>query len=278
MTSRVGLDAGIHVCGKRFVAILTVKNDIGENDITLSRKAGDVGGFDGHPLKTVLVHKGVTARIPISMARFLRVHEVGTASDLVEALTEKTALRWETVPTSTTTASNSSSGTVGRKAHGLIRIPFGYLQELLSQSVPRICHPPCTVELTVDGKIASPTASTVAPGQPIDLAVKVDVASWVPTQAVDSCSLTLEFFSARQGKLTLATLDEKERDHIWCGKVRQSMKLSEATKVHTAKVVLIRGSHSISACARLSQGMADEVWWAPIVATFVVDPAKLPSQ
>jgi hypothetical protein len=278
MTSRIGVDAGIHVCGKRFVAILTVKNDIGDSDIVLSRKDGDVGGFDGHPFKTVLVHKGVTARIPISIARFPRVHEVGTASDLVEALTEKTALRWETVRTTTTPASNTSSGTVGRKAHGLIRVPFGYLQELLSQSVPRICHPPCTVELTVDGKSASPTPLTVAPGQPIDLAVKVNVASWVPKQVVDGCSLTLEFFSARQGKLALATVEEKERDHIWCGKVRQAMKLSEATKAHTAKVVLIRGSHSISACARLSQGAADEVWWAPIVATIVVDPTKLPAQ
>lgn len=278
MTSRVGLDAGIHVCGKQFVAILTVKNEIGESDIVLSRKDGDVGGFDGHPLKTVLVHKGVAARIPISIARFARVHEVGTASDLVEALTDKTSLRWESVPTATTGASSTSSGTVGRKAHGLIRIPFGYLQELLSQSVPRICHPPCTVELTVGGKSVSSTPLTVAPGEPIDLAVKVDVASWVPKHVVDSCSLTIEFFSARQGKMALATMDGKERDHIWCGKVRQSVKLADSTKAHTAKVVLIRGSHSISACARLSQGMADEVWWAPMVATVVVDPTKLPAQ
>jgi hypothetical protein len=278
MTSRVGLDPGIHVCGKRFVAILTVKNELVESDIVLARKDGDVGGFDGHPLKTVLVHKGVTARIPISICRFARVHEVGTASDLVEALTEKTSLRWEVVPTATTGALNSSSGAVGRKAHGLIRIPFGYLQELLSQSVPRICHPPCTVELTLNGHSVSSTPLTVAPGQPIDLAVKVDVASWVPKQAVDSCSLTLEFFSVHQGKMALATVDEKTRDHIWCGKVRQSMKLSESTNVHTAKLVLIRGSQSISACARLSQGTADEVWWAPMVATVVVDPTKLPAQ
>lgn len=268
MNTRVGLDSGVHVCSGTILAILVVVNETRE-DIVLSRKAMSLGGFEGHPLDTLLLRSNVTSKVPILVPRLPRCEKV---SDLVDALLDKTTLVWETAKAIKST---------GHFARGRITIPQDILYETVVSTPslgPSLCETPCQVVFRVNGKESSKETVTVGPGQPVDLSMSVVIAPWVPREIIERCTFTFEFFCFFKDhkKLNIAA-----RDHLWCGKVQHSFsgKSSAMEWTHTSKILLIQtGRYYLSGCIRISQGRTEETWLAPVTSEMMVDTAHLPSQ
>jgi hypothetical protein len=267
--TRVGLDTGVHICSESILAIFVVVNET-LDDIILSRPNGVVGGFEGHPLETLLLHSNVTSRIPVIIPRLPRAEGL---SDLIEAFVERTTFTWETAQAIKST---------GHFARGRISIPPERLSDIFRATPslgPNLCQAPCNITFTVDSRVVTRDTITVAPGHPMDLSVSAVIAPWVPLDVREKCCFTLELFSSLEGEKT--TGQSPVRDHMWCGKVRHSFsgKESDGCMVHAAKIVLIQaGTHLLSACVRISQGDAEETWLTPLAAQVLVDPALLPSQ
>jgi hypothetical protein len=239
-------------------------------DIVLSRPHGAVGGFDGHPLETLLLHNNVTSKIPVVIPRLPRAESL---SDSIEAFVERTTFTWETAQAIKST---------GHFARGRISIPPERLRDIFratSSVGPNLCQAPCNIAFTINSRVVTKDSITVAPGQPMDLSVSAEIAPWVPLDVREKCSFTLELFSSLEGEKTAG--QAPARDHMWCGKVRQSFSGNESDghMVHSAKIVLIQaGTYLLSACVRISQGEAEESWLTPIAAHVLVDPALLPAQ
>ena len=263
---QVGLDTGVDICSDTILAILVVVNETHE-DIILSRSSGAVGGLEGHPLESIMLHSKVTSRIPVVLPRLSRFE---TSSSLVEALVEKTTLVWETAKAIKST---------GQFARGRISVPVERLNDIVSSTPalgPSICESPIQVDLVVNGKAPSSDLVTVAPGQPIDISISAKVSPWVSKEIQEACKFTFEFFCSFQDHKK----SNEVRDHMWCGKVRHTISGKEdAAFSHAAKVLLIQsGRYHLSGCVRISQGEADETWLALVAQEIFVDPALLPAQ
>jgi hypothetical protein len=123
---------------------------------------------------------------------------------------------------------------------------------------------------------------TSAVGKPIEVALQMDVASWVPEHVRSITYVSIEFCCAR--KCVNAEDDDNRlavhRDFIWAGLLRQRLLLRDrnAEFAHRAKLVFCRsGTYVVSACAKFSrvqqskdEDIPEEVWWAPTAQTINV--------
>ena len=264
---RIGLDDVVQVCSESILGILVVVNETNE-DIVLSRSTGTVGGIEGYPLETLLLHNKVTSRIPVLVPRLPRLDNI---SELIDAIVERTTLVWETAKAVKST---------GHFARGGISIPTEKLQEIIRSTPsigPSLCQAPCQVDFTINGVKPSREATSVAPGQLLDISVSAQIASWVKRETRDLCTFTFEFFCSYDGHKS----GKDSRDHMWCGKVSHSVKGTEkdAALSHSAKIILIRaGKYRLSGCIRIRQKESCETWLAPVASRIVVDPSLTPAQ
>jgi hypothetical protein len=290
LANQVGLEAGIHICSESILIILVVVNETNE-DIVLSRSGGNpVGGLKGHVIDTLLLHNKVTSKIPMLIRRLPRAE---TLSSLVDAIVEKTTLVWETAQANQST---------GHFARGRISIPSDKLRDLLvSKAVhvgPSLCEPPCQISFSVNGSASSSTEIiAVSPGQPMEVSLSAEIASWMSKETCAKCYFTVEFFCSFDDYQRADTGDKiattNNCNHLWCGKVRHTVSGSTLINAenglrftHTAKIVLIRSGHfELSGCVRICQGndfasgdAVQETWLAPVASRIQVIPSLAPRQ
>jgi len=291
--SRIGMDPGVNIASKEVTFVLTVANE-STSEVTLHREgAPNVGGFPGSPLDTIQVHPGVSAKFPIVIPRIPRFKDDGSDVDLAKEVVELTKLRWETHCGSASQIDGDDEGS-SIKAKGSVRIPIKPLMQIIEEHpsfVSKICEPPCEILLYAGGKRqsaeSSKTATAVQLGKATEISAQVTSASWVPSDVLWKCKLTLEFFCARDATSS-GNDHDCGKDFVWCGKLRQEFAMDgrESMK-HRIKIAFVKpGTYSLSACARIrhegkhaTHGDAEEIWWAPVAATVLVEKARCsPSQ
>jgi hypothetical protein len=284
---RTGLDTEMSVCDDNTYFVLTVANET-RSVITLKKEDGAVGGFLEFPLAEISCRPGVSAKIPIVMPRVERVDENGNVKDVLSELITRTRLIWE---------SHKGGETGPVRGRGHIRIPPACLIDIVNRQPSFIAHiatPPCAMHLFLTVKQTALPASadviiTSAVGKPIEVALQLDIASWVPEHVRSITNVSLEFCCAR--KCVNAEDDDNRlavhRDFIWAGLLRQRLPLRDrnAEFAHRAKLVFCRsGTYVVSACAKFSrvlqskdEDVPEEVWWAPTAQTIYVPELQHPA-
>ena len=123
-------------------------------------------------------------------------------------------------------------------------------------------------------------------GQPVNVIMNVTLESWVPKDVTENCSLAMDFRCARTDRVEG---DDSRRDFVWAGKLRQKVRLVDekggaGSTTHNARIAFCSpGRFVVSACARFSRNdtsgdAAEEIWWAPVAQTVMVEESKLPAQ
>jgi hypothetical protein len=272
LCSRVGLDAGTYVCSNDVIFLLTMTNTT-SSDITLSSPTGTVGGFEDNRLPTILVHAGVSAKIPVVIPRIPRVNESGTTVDLVSELVAKTKLVWET-------KRRHSGGDVVAKGH--IHIPPACLKDIMYRQpsfVSQICEPPLRIKLTADGKNPD-SLFLLSLGTPLEVSVQVEVAPWLSQEAIENCTVKLELCCSRKDNSNSSNAKgDSRREFIWCGKQQQKMPMQDPNKVHSARIAFVQtGDFCVSACVRIYRTdivhRVEEIWFAPTAATVTIQKSR----
>jgi hypothetical protein len=272
LCSRVGLDAGTYVCSNDVIFLLTMTNTT-SSDITLSSPTGTVGGFEDNRLPTILVHAGVSAKIPVVIPRIPRVNESGTTVDLVSELVAKTKLVWET-------KRRHSGGDVVAKGH--IHIPPACLKDIMYRQpsfVSQICEPPLRIKLTADGKNPD-SLFLLSLGTPLEVSVQVEVAPWLSQEAIENCTVKLELCCSRKDNSNSSNAKgDSRREFIWCGKQQQKMPMQDPNKVHSARIAFVQtGDFCVSACVRIYrtdiEHRVEEIWFAPTAATVTIQKSR----
>ncbi|GKY98963.1 hypothetical protein MPSEU_000852000 [Mayamaea pseudoterrestris] len=265
---RVGLDRGMHVASGDVIFLLTVANET-KSEVMLSRSNGPVGGFHNHPIETLLVHSGVSAKLPVVFPRLARMKDDGTPVDIANEIISRSNITW-----STGHPDDSVEDATGR-----LLIPREALQEIIHENpsfVQRICQAPCDITLNVGGCNASSSPTLIALGSPLDLHSQVTIANWVPSEGAKSCHLVLEFFCFRHSETHNSQASKRFDGIVWVGKLQQSFRMNEVAMKHAARAVFTEtGRFSLSVCARIAHDDAEEgveeIWWAPIAATLLVE-------
>jgi hypothetical protein len=272
---RTGLDSEMSVCGDNTYFVLTVANET-RSVITLKKEDGAVGGFLEFPLAEISCRPGVSAKIPIVMPRIARVDENGNVNDVLSELITTTRLIWE---------SHKGGETGPVRGRGHIRIPPACLADIVNRQPSLIAHvakPPCAMhffvkaEQTTALRVSADVIITSAVGKPIEVALRLEIASWVPAHVRNITNVSIEFCCARK---CVDVEDDKNqvavhRDIIWAGLLRQRFSLRDrnAELAHRTKLVFCRsGTYVVSACAKFSrlqqnndEDIPEEVWWAPV--------------
>jgi hypothetical protein len=269
--NRLGMDRGVHVCGDKVVALISVANETNAA-IVLSSSNGLVGGFENSPVETLQVLPGVSAKVPMVISR------VGRAPDICAQLIVKTSLNWESEVEDNSASAGEKMQTGGtmvavnrRIRRGVIQIPSGCLKTIVDENLTflsRICKSPCKVQVGISGQDGVKCVQ-VAPGKPLDTIMQMEFAEWVPANVRNNSSFTVEFCCARKEKVASGTSDGR-REFAWCGQVRKSLLSGgEESKSHshTARIVFLHeGHYVVSACVNIkndeSSDGVNEIWWA----------------
>jgi hypothetical protein len=270
VVSRLGSDPGVHVCGEKVVALVTVANE-SASAITLSSPSGPVGGFEGNTLATLKVMPGVSAKIPMILPR------VDRAPGIDQTLSSMTKLNWKSeVPEDQAEASTETGGTIvpvnRRVRSGSIEIPLPCLKTIIDENptfLSRICKAPCSIKVGLIGGDES-TPFEVAVEKPVNVTVDIDLAAWVPDELLKETNQTLEFCCARKGTtVSLEESDEPRRDYVWIGHIRKSLGSKSISRKHNHRARLLflnEGDYVISVCLSFSRTDVEddvrEIWWA----------------
>lgn len=265
---RVGMDPGVHVCSRDVVVLISVANET-NSTIVLSNENGLVGGFEDSPMETITVSSGVSVRIPVVLPRISRIDENGDPVDVVAQLVAKTELQWKEVSSEFHEDGGeiSTMESAGKKRvrKGRMRIPPHCLKEIVAEHpsfASRICEPPCTIKLSLDENLSEPLC--VPTGTPIDTYVEAEIASWIPEEVVEECSLALEFCCARKEDGSGPPASAFQRDYVWCGQIRKMMRANDEDMYHRARIIILQPGHFVlSACAKLAndaENGSEEVW------------------
>jgi hypothetical protein len=290
---RIGMEGGIHVSSKNASFVLTVVNETSA-DLMLSKEDGSaVGGCQGFPMPTVLVHSGVSAKIPVVIPRIARTFSGSSADELVDKIIELTKLCWEVRSDTSTTDDVARPGaSVDELAQGCLSVPRSCLMDIIERHpsfVAGVCDAPCDIELFVQGSSVAKVASVlIQTGRPLNLAIKVKMASWIPRNALDNCHTTFEFLCGRMA-VNGAAVQTAKRDFVWGGKPRQSFDLKEFGEKDALSARHLEyngmiafcadGEYALSACARFSYAGSsqEEVWLSPTAAVITVERVTFPS-
>jgi hypothetical protein len=145
ISSRVGVDQGVHVSSDEVVLLIAVANET-NSTIVLSNRKGLVGGFEGSPMPTVRISSGVSVKIPVVVPRIARFDGSGDVTDLAAELVSLTALQWES-------EAIDGADTIEKiKRTGRVRIPSRCLREVIDEHpsfASRICTPPISLNVNI---------------------------------------------------------------------------------------------------------------------------------
>jgi hypothetical protein len=260
---RLGKDPGVHVCGEKVVATVTVANET-TSPIVLSKSNDCVGGFEGIPIETIRVAPGVSAKIPMILPRIDRSSEI---SDLLVSMTK---LQWKSdISSESDGTATETGGTMiplnMRVRRGQIQIPSECLKSIVDENttvLSRICKAPCSVNVSIVGGDGIDTVPAKQ-GVPVDISVQVELADWVPADVLKDLDIRLKFCCAPKETSRIGV----KRDFIWSGQIRKSLDSGQQKHSHRARLLFLNeGDYVISACVSLSrvdvQDGVKEVWWA----------------
>jgi hypothetical protein len=282
---RVGVDSGVHVASADASFILTVSNDTNAA-LMLSRERGEaLGGFPQFPITALLIHPGVTAKIPVIVPRIPREDGTASADYLVDQVTSLTKLKWEVQRHEKSEDDDTLADSYGEEARGYLSIPSPCLRDIIESHpsiVAHVCEPPCVIAFALNNVSASQVPSvSLRAGEPLRACMEVRLASWIPQNALDRCCLTLEFVCTRGNGSPASAVDGTQpgsrMGYVWCGKTRQVFQpkdadrkaVSDQSLKHESKVVFCTsGVYALAACVRLSyiDASENEVWLAPVIA------------
>lgn len=263
------LNKGTYVSRDDIVVLMAVANET-NSTITLRNRSGKVGGLDeSNPMHTVKVTSGVSVKIPVVIPR---IHCIGEDGDVATELIARTALTWESV------AVETGDTAIKRTRHGRVRVPSRCLREIMDEhrDFATRCHkPPLSIEVRIEGE-ESPKHLTRFVGSPVDCIVSAQVQSWVSSDDLSSCSLTMEFAAALQNS---AESEESFTDaYSWCGQVRKTVQANEVDLNHNARICFFRpGTYVLSACVKMCGLHTEEVWWSPTANIIKVERKGLAS-
>ena len=268
VASRCGSDPGVHVCGSRVVAFVSVSNE-SASAITLSSPNGPVGGFDGCTMETVRVRPGVSAKIPMLLPRIDR------SPGIDKKLSSMTRLNWKSELEEQEECSNETGGTIvpvnRRVRSGSIEIPLPCLKNIIDENptfLSRICKAPFSIQVGLIG-MEKGAAIEIGVKKAVRVSVDFKAAEWVPEAVLKDTNQTLQFCCARKGATSLEDLEKHGRDYVWCGHIRKNLagKDISETNNHGAQIIFLKeGEYVISACLSFSRADVDddvkEIWWA----------------
>lgn len=261
---RLGVDDISSVCGAECTVILTVANET-RSTLTISHPMKLPLGFPNHHEAEMMVHPGVSAKIPLQLKRISR------SSNPVDEIVSLTSIVWKM-------HKGSEPGTV--KARGRLRVPSACLEDILSRQPSSLLHlfeSPCTIALKVGGKMANQDeVLNVLLGQPVDVVSAVTLNKWIPSELVQDCAISIEFRCVREH----AELNHG-REYVWAGTTRTTsdVDLQRDKYEHKMKLAFCStGSFFVSCCVNLypKSGTTTEVWWSEHCVNVKV--ADLPMQ
>eukprot|EP00539_Tryblionella_compressa_P012146 CAMPEP_0178811666 /NCGR_PEP_ID=MMETSP0745-20121128/19408_1 /TAXON_ID=913974 /ORGANISM="Nitzschia punctata, Strain CCMP561" /LENGTH=284 /DNA_ID=CAMNT_0020472395 /DNA_START=315 /DNA_END=1166 /DNA_ORIENTATION=- len=267
VVNRLGQDPGIHVCGNDVVMILSVANETSA-PITLSKLDGTDLGFEGSAMKSLKILPGVSAKFPLLLPRLER------APDICDRLTSMTRLQWQADVSEVGFNAEGATGgpmvPINRRVRGgILEIPSVCLKNIIDENpifLSRVCKAPCFISVNLPGLNSTASSSEVETGKAVDVAVGVDLASWLSHGLMEKTNLTLEFCCARKNSSDSEA--PEKRDWIWIGHVRKALISGERSKgPHLARLLFFNeGDYVVSACVSFSRLGNDndvkEVWWA----------------
>lgn len=271
VANRLGYDPGVHVCGEKVVALVSVANESAAA-ILLSSPNGPLGGFEGTTMETLRVMPGVSAKVPIILPR------VDRAPGIDQQVLSMTKLDWKSeVLESDVEASTETGGTIvpvnRRLRSGSIEIPLPCLKTIIDENptfLSRICRSPCSIIVGLVGRDET-APFEVATEKPVNVTVDIDLASWVPDAVLKETKQTLEFCCARKRTIESSEEAEKQpRDYVWVGHIRKSLGGSkDISRKHNHRARLFflnEGDYVVSACLSFSRTDVEddvkEIWWA----------------
>jgi hypothetical protein len=260
---RLGMDDIFSVCGAECVVVLTVANET-RCSLTISHSLKLPLGFAGNEVSEMVVHPGVSAKIPLQLKRIAR------SDNPMAELVSMTTLLWQM-------HKGTEQGQV--KARGRLRIPSACLADIIARqpsSLFHICQSPCTINLTVDGKLATGEgAHSTIVGKPVDVSCTVTVNNWLTPEMMHDCNIAIEFRCVCADRISTPT-----RDHVWAGMTHSAeLDTQVSSYKHKKKLAICStGTFIVSCCAKLYQrsGRCVEVWWSE--HTMTVKVADLPAQ
>lgn len=275
VSNRLGQDSGFHACGDEVVAILSVANET-SSVISLTRPDGTNFGFEGTTMASLKILPGVSAKIPMVLPRLDR------ATEICEQVIAMTRLSWEAdVPGTENDGTGSSGGPMipinRRVRKGSLKIPATCLKNIVDENpvfLSRICKAPCSISLNAQADGDSGFLVTAEKLRPVNVSVKVEIASWLSKSLLDQTKMTLELCCAR--------LDSDEsmfapKNHVWMGQIRKALLPGKhiSENVHPVQILFLNeGTYNVSACVSFSRIGGDEdveeVWWAEKAVTVEV--------
>jgi hypothetical protein len=260
---RFGMDDISSVCGEECVVVLTVANET-RCSLTISHSLKLPLGFAGNEVSEMIVHPGVSAKIPLQVKRIARSYNP------MAELVSMTTLLWQM-------HKGTEQGQV--KARGRLRIPSACLADIVARqpaSLFHICQSPCTIDLTVGGKLATgeETVSAIV-GRPFDVSSTVTLNKWITPKMAQGCSIAIEFRCVRRDRSS-----GPRRDHVWTGMTLSAeIDMNIPSYKHKKKLaVCSTGTFIVSCCVKLyrNPGSGVEVWWSE--HTMTVQVTDLPAQ
>ena len=267
---QVGYRSNVNVCSSEIGVLVTVLNET-RTDVELSRKVGPISNLESHQFKDVIIRPSVSVKIPMLLKRHKLTDQAILVDDLIEQLISTTRLVWRSLDAS------------GGEAFGQVRIHRDCLKQLIREHpsiVSKLCEPPCSVAVLVNGSspVHSPvTCSLGSPGAGIS--VKVGIADWVSLDERKMCDVKMEFICVSEKNAA----ETSGIDHVWAGKLRHKTSMAVGSLEHQARVIFCSpGSYIVSACVRITNNLAnkgvEEIWSAPFAQRILVKRGDVPAQ
>jgi hypothetical protein len=278
MLTAVGQHPSVDVCGSKSYFTVTVANET-RAMLYVTRKSANMK-MERFPWQEMIVHAGVSAKIPMEIPRILRVDEKGMPPDVWTEFARQTTLRWE----------SREDDALGRKRRGYIRIPPEHWMDIVARYpavVAHICTLPCSIALKVNDKSVSDAALSIPLGYPISVAMNVVFAPWVPADLVSRLVVTMEFQCKRR------TIDEGPHvssnsscDFVGAGQWERTVRDDGLERKdhpwdHEMKIAFCTvGQFWVSASLRIarSNDTVPEIWWAPMSQAIQVEERRFTSQ